>query len=381
MADFNKPVGSDGYADLLQNLRELFAELAKQLDASSASNVPTGSIRYNSTTKRREKYNGTSWVELQAKASGAYDERVAQADKLTTPRTITLSGVVGGSANFDGSANVTITVTMDDASTTAKGRVELATDAEAITGTDATRAVTPAAAKAAIDAAAYTHPTGDGNLHVPATGTANSGKVLTAGATAGSASWQPPAAPADASTTTKGIVELATEAETTTGTDAVRATTPVGVAAAIAVAVAGLDSGDYVVGSTPLVFIAEILTTEFSSFGTILPAGYPPITPMRVFGQAGFVSGDPYKGAYYWVADRPGEATFSVDVAKDGANAVIRWCKNGAALESEITHSSTSYGTYTKTVSFNAGDCISVQVRDTSSSSSAMSKNFKVLIG
>ncbi|MEI6852809.1 MAG: tail fiber domain-containing protein [Bacteroidota bacterium] len=42
-----------------------------------------------------------------------------------------------------------------------------------------------------IDASAnnYTHPTGDGNLHVPATSTTNSGKVLTAGATAGSLSW------------------------------------------------------------------------------------------------------------------------------------------------------------------------------------------------
>ena len=38
----------------------------------------------------------------------------------------------------------------------------------------------------------YTHPTGDGNLHVPATGTTNSGKVLTAGATAGSLSWTTP---------------------------------------------------------------------------------------------------------------------------------------------------------------------------------------------
>lgn len=39
---------------------------------------------------------------------------------------------------------------------------------------------------------AYVHPTGDGNLHVPATGTANKGKVLTAGATAGSLSWTTP---------------------------------------------------------------------------------------------------------------------------------------------------------------------------------------------
>ena len=41
---------------------------------------------------------------------------------------------------------------------------------------------------------AYTHPTGDGNLHVPATGTTNSGKVLTAGASAGSLSWVAPLA-------------------------------------------------------------------------------------------------------------------------------------------------------------------------------------------
>lgn len=35
----------------------------------------------------------------------------------------------------------------------------------------------------------YSHPTGDGNLHVPITGTTNNGKVLKAGATAGSISW------------------------------------------------------------------------------------------------------------------------------------------------------------------------------------------------
>lgn len=35
----------------------------------------------------------------------------------------------------------------------------------------------------------YVHPTTDGSLHVPATGTTNNGRVLTAGATAGSISW------------------------------------------------------------------------------------------------------------------------------------------------------------------------------------------------
>lgn len=38
-------------------------------------------------------------------------------------------------------------------------------------------------------AAPYSHPVGDGNLHVPATGTTSSLKVLKAGATAGSSAW------------------------------------------------------------------------------------------------------------------------------------------------------------------------------------------------
>ncbi|MDO9254725.1 MAG: DUF1566 domain-containing protein [Bacteroidales bacterium] len=44
----------------------------------------------------------------------------------------------------------------------------------------------------ATSATNYSHPTGDGNLHVPATSTTNSGKVLTAGASAGSLSWTTP---------------------------------------------------------------------------------------------------------------------------------------------------------------------------------------------
>jgi len=40
------------------------------------------------------------------------------------------------------------------------------------------------------DVDAYTHPTTDGNLHVPATLTTNNGKILTAGSTAGSISWK-----------------------------------------------------------------------------------------------------------------------------------------------------------------------------------------------
>ncbi|MDO4444702.1 MAG: hypothetical protein Q4C97_04100 [Bacillota bacterium] len=54
-----------------------------------------------------------------------------------------------------------------------------------------------AADKAKLDGIAagankYTHPSGDGNQHVPATGTTNNGKLLQAGATAGSMQWVAP---------------------------------------------------------------------------------------------------------------------------------------------------------------------------------------------
>lgn len=85
-----------------------------------------------------------------------------------------------------------VSPTVPDASDTVKGIVELATNAETVTGTDTVRATTPAGVDAALDA-----------------------RVV------------------DASATVKGIVELATDAETTTGTDTVRATTPANVKAAI----------------------------------------------------------------------------------------------------------------------------------------------------
>ncbi len=55
----------------------------------------------------------------------------------------------------------------------------------------------------------YIHPTGDGNLHVPATSTSNNGKVLTAGSTEWSISWQPlPSAPVSSVAGKTGAVTL-----------------------------------------------------------------------------------------------------------------------------------------------------------------------------
>lgn len=52
----------------------------------------------------------------------------------------------------------------------------------------------------------YTHPSGDGNLHVPATGTISNGKVLMAGSTAGKLSWTALTADNVADSSTKKFV-------------------------------------------------------------------------------------------------------------------------------------------------------------------------------
>lgn len=127
---------------------------------------------------------------------GDLDGTASDANKWTTARTITLDGDASGSVTIDGSADVTltarvvassvaansvalgtdttgnyvatvagsngvsvsgsgsegaaVTVSGVNASATAKGVVELATNAEAITGTDTARALTPAAGAALV---------------------------------------------------------------------------------------------------------------------------------------------------------------------------------------------------------------------------------------
>jgi len=80
MADFNKPQLSDPYGDVLQAVRALLAECARFQDGSSNTNVPTGAVRFSSTNRRFERWNGVSWVELIPKASSMYDINVDRVD-------------------------------------------------------------------------------------------------------------------------------------------------------------------------------------------------------------------------------------------------------------------------------------------------------------
>ncbi|WP_432783739.1 hypothetical protein QZH45_09765 [Pseudomonas corrugata] len=205
---------------------------------------------------------------------------------------------VGASQYYDALAAVigTLAPAAPDASTTVKGIVELATSAETQTGTDSVRAVTPSglasiATTSALDATTgrlarigdfglggigpdaanadtiaasgvYTVSAGTGGtlpspgllgtlLHLERNSSlgraqilADSSGVLWSRTTVfGTGSWRAWATitPGQATTSTQGIVELATAAETTAGTDTVRAVVPNG----LQTKMSGVISGQY----------------------------------------------------------------------------------------------------------------------------------------
>ena len=158
-------------------------------------------------------------------ALGIKDNAVS-ASKLATARTISFTGDATGSGTFDGSGNLSIALTgrasgvvagtYRSVTVDARGDVTAGTNPTTLAGYGITDAAPishvsaggnahaaatasqagfmSAADKSKLDGIAsgatkYSHPGGDGNLHVPATGTTSNGKVLRAGSTAGSLSW------------------------------------------------------------------------------------------------------------------------------------------------------------------------------------------------
>jgi len=111
------------------------------------------------------------------------------------------------------------------ASEATQGKVELATAAETATGTDAARAVHPAGLKPLLDAKApLASPTFTGTPTAPTASAGTSTTQLATTAFVGAAVGAIPAA----SESAPGKVELATAAETATGTDVSRAVHPAG---------------------------------------------------------------------------------------------------------------------------------------------------------
>lgn len=142
-----------------------------------------------------------------------------------------------------------------DASETAKGIIEIATQAETNTGTDDVRAITPLKFQTRL--AAYAQPIGsyqpaDADLTaIAALTTTSYGRAFLE--LANQAGLQ--ALLAASSESASGIIEIATQAETNTGTDDVRAVTPLKLQTRLAAYAQPLDSD--------LTAIAALTTTAY----------------------------------------------------------------------------------------------------------------------
>ena len=177
--------------------------------ASDPSSGKAGQIYYNTADKGDKYYNGTAWVGISADAV----KSIVAGNGLTSSGTDTVTislgtpSSSGSGSNTFGSNGLTATshthqISLPDASTTAKGVIEIATDTEATTGTDTTRAINAkqlaAAKQDAIDSAKVTIQTSNGITG----GSATAGNSFTLSGV-------------DATTSAKGVVQLATDSDKT----------------------------------------------------------------------------------------------------------------------------------------------------------------------
>ena len=198
--------------DLQQN--ELQNGVIQNLAADPTSGK-AGQIYYNTTDKGYRYYNGTAWMSITAEAV----KSIVAGDGLTGGGTGTVTinlgtpSASGSGSNTYGSNSVTDDshthqIKLPDASESAKGVIELATDAEAETGTDTTRAINAkqlaAAKQSAIDSAKVTIQTSNG---------------ITGGSTTPGNSFT--LSGVNASTEAKGVVQLAADNDTTSTDKAV----------------------------------------------------------------------------------------------------------------------------------------------------------------
>ena len=139
-------------------------------------------------------------------------------------KTVTLkneSGTIALLSDITGTNSGTNTGDEPDATTSVKGIVELATNAEANAGTPTARAVTPA------NLQAYTGASTIATVGTITSGTWQGTAISTdyIANTSGTNTGDEP----NASTSTRGIIEIATTSEASAGTDSSRAVTPAGV--------------------------------------------------------------------------------------------------------------------------------------------------------
>ena len=64
MANWSNPLLTSTYVNFVTEVKDRDVDLALQFDGTTSTNIPTGTIRWNSSANRWQKWNGSSWGEL-----------------------------------------------------------------------------------------------------------------------------------------------------------------------------------------------------------------------------------------------------------------------------------------------------------------------------
>lgn len=107
-ANWNLPTTASLYADVIDVFNSKLQDAALGFD-TTATNLPTNSIRWSSANLKWQKYNGSSWGDL----ATAYNITATAANAWSTARNLAVIGDASGTfASVNGSAPVTATLTL-----------------------------------------------------------------------------------------------------------------------------------------------------------------------------------------------------------------------------------------------------------------------------
>ena len=265
--------------DLQQN--ELQNGVIQNL-AGNPSSGKAGQIYYNTVDKGYRYYNGSAWVSITAEAAKFIKAGNGLTSTGTDTVTISLgdpsaSGYSGSDANTYGSNSVTENshthqISLPDATETVKGVIELATDDEATEGIDTTRAINAkqlATAKQDVIRDVIEHVVNSAKV------TIRTSNGITGGSETAASSFT--LSGVDASTTEKGVVQLATQEEVNTGTNTAKVITSATLGKGKASGVASLDnSGKIVTSQLPDYLLGQVMyggnASTISTTTTVSPS-------------------------------------------------------------------------------------------------------------
>lgn len=89
MANWSNPLLTSTYTNFVTEVKDRDTDLALQFDGTTSTNIPTNTIRWNSSANRWQKWNGSSWAELTSTYA---------LTGLTTTGNATIGGSVSGTA-------------------------------------------------------------------------------------------------------------------------------------------------------------------------------------------------------------------------------------------------------------------------------------------